>query len=1203
MKIKELRLYNLTSLKGFTEIKFDELTGGGSGLIAITGPTGAGKTTLLDAICLALYGDVPRNEGAKGGDPIDLMSTGTGECWAEVVYETNCETWCNRWSIARARKKADGKPQPAERYISKLDPVTGEFKVLESQIRTVDKATIEATGLTYDQFTRSIMLPQGAFKKFLESDHKERTTLLSQITGTWIFDIITARAKEYFQHERTELERIDAKLQALKLLTEDEEAAYRQQLADARQQAQTFKNEQAALEIQRQQITEYQKLQAGFDAASQQLFLAEADWQDKQPQRERLALHKRAAVFATDLALIKQKEGELQAKEGQLPTLTKANIEARQNCANLKESVQVAKNQRAQASQAYDAARPAIEKATELEHTVKTLAVQFRENKSQRDQAQKTVEQLTAQQATLAQQQSAQKKAQAAAQQFLADNAALANLEALSPGLLKDWAKLAELETLKKDLSAKLSIEQASAKKHQATAESLTTTLAAHEADLAKVKGVLSNSETELQQLGELSHWHDQANILQLGLKDYEELVAQRAQLAEYQSQAERQLTERNELDNQLAAVKANHAQLVEKEKAYELEIAAQFVATHLEGAEYCHACGSHHSHFHLHAKSAADESIINALASERKELELAITGLEQSVRSMEGNLQLSQSLRDFHAQNCQRLEAGLGLAPEDSAEQHLQKHKADLQLFKSKIEQIIRLQNQQKQYIQQKEAAQQALEQARQQLNQCQLDLQAASQQATRLQQDLQQASQAHKENADNLAASLGSFGLSLQTDLPALIDGKVKAFNQQKTIEQQAADALKNIELDLATIATRLSSSQQEIANLQKQEEAITEQGKLVREQLIANIGTAASVSAWQQSFEEAIKQAQAKLDDAETALSHAEISATTIATQLDELTKAVGQLTQAIANGSKNLISQIITAGFESRTALEEALIPAGPLAQLEVAITSAQEALTRAQAQLEQCSQALQVFTAANDLEALPALVDLLAAINDLATQLDTLNQDMGRVEQILKDHEAQLAHQKTLADERRAQHQKMQVYERLHQLFGSELNNKLQRYVQTITLQILLELANKRLHELNPRYQLEKAALPGKNQELDFEVIDLYHASTRRRISTLSGGESFLVSLALALGLSDLASRKTRLDTLFIDEGFGTLDPETLDMAMTALENLQASGKMIALISHVGSIKERIGSRIELERQGSGTSKINLVTNHLAVPAH
>jgi len=128
-----------------------------------------------------------------------------------------------------------------------------------------------------------------------------------------------------------------------------------------------------------------------------------------------------------------------------------------------------------------------------------------------------------------------------------------------------------------------------------------------------------------------------------------------------------------------------------------------------------------------------------------------------------------------------------------------------------------------------------------------------------------------------------------------------------------------------------------------------------------------------------------------------------------------------------------------------------------------------------------------------------------------------------------------------------------------------------------------------LLRLSDRYSILKSP----ERDLDLQIIDGYQADVIRPMSTLSGGESFLVSLALALGLSDLASRRVQINSLFIDEGFGTLDAETLDVAITALENLQASGKNIGIISHVEALKDRIGTQIQLSRQPGGTSKIVL----------
>jgi exonuclease SbcC len=115
------------------------------------------------------------------------------------------------------------------------------------------------------------------------------------------------------------------------------------------------------------------------------------------------------------------------------------------------------------------------------------------------------------------------------------------------------------------------------------------------------------------------------------------------------------------------------------------------------------------------------------------------------------------------------------------------------------------------------------------------------------------------------------------------------------------------------------------------------------------------------------------------------------------------------------------------------------------------------------------------------------------------------------------------------------------------------------------------------------------------EELELEIEDLYQAGATRPMASLSGGESFLASLALALGLADLAGRNVRIDSLFIDEGFGSLDADTLDLAISALETLRQDSKTVGIISHVDLLKERISTQIVIEKQPGGTSVIRLTS--------
>ena len=162
---------------------------------------------------------------------------------------------------------------------------------------------------------------------------------------------------------------------------------------------------------------------------------------------------------------------------------------------------------------------------------------------------------------------------------------------------------------------------------------------------------------------------------------------------------------------------------------------------------------------------------------------------------------------------------------------------------------------------------------------------------------------------------------------------------------------------------------------------------------------------------------------------------------------------------------------------------------------------------------------------------------------------------------------------------------------MKKLIGDANGNNFANFAQGLTLQNLLVFANRRLKNLSDRYLLDKTS-----QEDTLNVIDQYQGNIRRAVSTLSGGESFLISLALALSLSDMASKTVSLDSLFIDEGFGTLDQETLEIAINTLEKLQSeSQKTVGVISHVPALKERINVQIVLNKNPQGYSEIEIIS--------
>jgi len=199
------------------------------------------------------------------------------------------------------------------------------------------------------------------------------------------------------------------------------------------------------------------------------------------------------------------------------------------------------------------------------------------------------------------------------------------------------------------------------------------------------------------------------------------------------------------------------------------------------------------------------------------------------------------------------------------------------------------------------------------------------------------------------------------------------------------------------------------------------------------------------------------------------------------------------------------------------------------------------------------------------------------------------QRIGSIKNMLQTNELNKAKAASQLQKIQKQTKETARWSSLNDLIGQASGKKFRVFAQSLTLKQLVNLANRHLDNLNPRYFIEK----DEEEVLDLMIVDTFQANTRRPMKTLSGGESFLVSLALALGLSDLAGQNTNIESLFIDEGFGTLDEKTLEDAIITLENLNHSGKTIGVISHVPALKEKITTQIRFLKKGGGVSVLEL----------
>ena len=238
MRIEAIRGRNIASLEGDFCLDFTTEPLSSAGIFAISGPTGSGKSTLLDTMCLALFGRTPRTEQAKENnvkvkdiredmlaqsDPRFLLRRGTASGYAEVDFlALNGQHYRARWSVRRAREKEDGSLQGVTLSLTHLDsgtPEPGKNKELQQRI-------VQLIGLTFEQFTRSVLLAQNDFSTFLKAEQSDKAALLEKLTGTDIYSQISRLIYAKCSEAKTDLDAIQAKIQGVELLSKEELAAW-----------------------------------------------------------------------------------------------------------------------------------------------------------------------------------------------------------------------------------------------------------------------------------------------------------------------------------------------------------------------------------------------------------------------------------------------------------------------------------------------------------------------------------------------------------------------------------------------------------------------------------------------------------------------------------------------------------------------------------------------------------------------------------------------------------------------------------------------------------------------------------------------------------------------------------------------------------------------------------------------------------------
>ncbi|MGM1055632.1 MAG: SbcC/MukB-like Walker B domain-containing protein [Bacteroidota bacterium] len=314
------------------------------------------------------------------------------------------------------------------------------------------------------------------------------------------------------------------------------------------------------------------------------------------------------------------------------------------------------------------------------------------------------------------------------------------------------------------------------------------------------------------------------------------------------------------------------------------------------------------------------------------------------------------------------------------------------------------------------------------------------------------------------------------------------------------------------------------------------------------------------------------------------------TGLADQIKELESRIEKQKEIFRNLELNLTEVVKALDFSTITEARKALLPEPDYNQLRSRREKIKNDLEIHLNSLKLLTTQLKDLQKQDVEKTAEALTSELKQHNELLQSIKTTCEDLRRKLKNDKDRREQLEKLEAGIAEKEKQNKRWKL---LNELIGDSQGKKFNDFAQDLSLSQLLQHANIRLADLSDRYKIDK---PTKQEDDGLVAIDEHMGGQRRSVKTLSGGETFILSLSMALALSDLASRNVEINSLFIDEGFGTLDPETLDQTLDTLEKLQSeSSKTIGIISHVDSLKERIATQIQLKRHGQGYSTLEVTS--------
>ena len=1211
MKILAIRLKNLASLAGPFEIDFTAEPLASAGLFAITGPTGAGKSTLLDALCLALFGAVPRlgdtgqakmpdaDSDISIGDPRTLLRRGTGGGYAEVDFVgVSGRRYRARWEANRARDKASGKLQNSRQSLIDLD----SDHLLASQ-KTEYKTQLElALGLNFEQFTRAVLLAQSEFSAFLKANDNERSELLEKLTDTALYTQLGRRAFDKAKEARDAHKQLQDQATGVVPLAPEARVELDQQFDAAQQQLKTQQAQLKQLELQHTWLKELREWQERQLAATEQLQRAQAEWDNQRQQREDLGRLDQLAPQRHQFArqaevsnVLAPLAAQIQSHIQQQSQLHTRQEQAQQQQASAQTALAEAlKNQ----TDAVPLLRQAFEEQSTLAHLTKELAKRT-EDKQQHESActegQAQLTGLLEKQSHVAErlQRLATELEHSAVLAPLSDawsayRDRLQQLMLIGNRLNKGQAELPQLEqratTAAEQFTQQrealdLLYQEAGAEPH-AVAE-----------QIQLLASLLQDNRKQQRAFEDLTRlWDNQQQLDQHAASLTQKLTdaqQQREQLNQTGLQTKAELTVAEQTLNVTK-------QLLERQRLAR-SASVEELREQLQDDQPCPVCGSHEHPYHQ------PEALLQSLGrhdeNEEATAQKAVDSLKEKLTELRGEV------GGLIAQQKEYLQQQEHLATQQQALQpSLDAHPLAASLLNQEaakrsawLEQQL---GQLSQSITQDEQRQSALLNLQQNAGRLQQQLQAAqeaSQQARQLLVDQQRELTSDRERLDQ---ELSAFASLLPAEILEGLRAEPAATFMQ--LDQQVSQRLEQLGHQRDELAeqqerqqaiekeqTHQQHRQHQLDALIQQVTELTAQQQTAQQKLSALLGEHTSAEHWQQQLDQAVTQSRQSETDANKHLQEIHNALIQLAADL----KAQQEREQALQAEQQALVTRISEwralhpelddAGLTRLLAYDDAQV-----SQLRQQLQHSEKAVEQAKVLLQEREQRLADHQ---------ALHNGNLAADELDSTLATLNQQLAESEKHCAELRARQSEDQRRQDANQAfaeqiakAYDEWQRWARLNALIGSATGDTFRKIAQAYNLDLLVHHANVQLRQLVRRYRLKRGG-----SMLGLLVMDTEMGDELRSVHSLSGGETFLVSLALALGLASMASSTLKIESLFIDEGFGSLDPESLQLAMDALDGLQAQGRKVAVISHVQEMHERIPVQIQVKRQGNGLSTVEV----------